>query len=193
MNIFLKLGCFVSADFNGTARILRSWDRQFKVGRNIYIWFILSKLCFCGAFFACISVCSCFESNLLLFFCIQLSKWIRHELAWTSLSTWDCAKIRNFLFWHKRCCKCTKFCLLFVHIAYFKHCQTNSQTAIWHGCYHSWFMILLWYINKQVKDNILWFRYSYDLVKVNTLIFLIKFLYVAYFQWDYFFPQNFIS
>ena len=47
-----KIGllCFVSADFNGTARILWSWDRQFKVGRNIYIWFILSKLCFCGAF-----------------------------------------------------------------------------------------------------------------------------------------------
>lgn len=63
--------------------------------------------------FACISVCSCFESNLLLFFCIQLSKLIRHELAWTSLSTWDCAEMRNYLFWHKRCCKCTKFCLLF--------------------------------------------------------------------------------
>jgi len=47
-----KIGflCFVSADFNGTAGILWSWDRQFKVGRSICIWFILSKLCFCGAF-----------------------------------------------------------------------------------------------------------------------------------------------
>lgn len=105
--------------------------------------------------FACISVCSCFESTLLLFFCIQLSELIRHDMAWTFLSTWDCAKIRNFLFWHKRCCKCTKFCLLFVHTAYFKHCQTTSQTAVWHGCY-SWFMILLWYMSKYVKDNIIY-------------------------------------
>lgn len=167
---------FVSADFNGTAGILWSWDRQFKVGRNIYIWFILSKLCFCGAFLHAFLCAHCFESTLLLFFRIQLSKLIRHDMAWTSLSMWDCAKIRNFLFWHKRCCKCTKFCLLFVYTTFFKHCQTTSQTAVWYGCYHSWLMILLWYMSKYVKDNILSFRYSYDVLKANTLIFLIKFL-----------------
>jgi hypothetical protein len=124
----IRLLCFVSADFDGTARILWPWDRQFKVRRNIYVWFILSKLCFCGAFLHAFLCAHVFNQPLFYSFAYNLSKLIRHEMAWTSLSTWDCAKIRNFLFWHKRCCKSTKFCLLFVHTAYFKHYQTTFQT-----------------------------------------------------------------
>lgn len=139
--------------------------------------------------FACISVCSCFESTLILFFHIHLSKLIRHEMAWTSLSTRDCAKIMNFLFWHKRCCKCTKFCLLFVHIAYFKHCLTTfKRTAVLHGCYHSWFMFLHRYMSKYVEHNyILWYRYSYGVLKPIRL-FHWKNSNVDYAQRECFFP-----
>jgi hypothetical protein len=131
INTFLKSGC--CALFQLTSMELQGfyghetdssrWDKIFTF--DLYSASSAFVVHFCMH-----SVCSCFESTLLLFFRIQLCKLIRHELAWTSLSMWDRAEIRNFLFWHERCYKCTKLCLLFVHIAYFKHCQTTSQTDI---------------------------------------------------------------
>lgn len=88
--------------------------------------------------FACISVCSCFESTFLLFFCIQLSKLNRHEMAWTSLNIRGRAKIRNFLFWYD---------ILQIYKTLFAvsaHCtlpplsvHALKQMTVWHGCYHS--------------------------------------------------------